>query len=762
MAYECQTFKKGQVLTHECMNKIDEWLAYICGREIVSGEVNADGELVLTTCDGTTLNVGKVVSPEGSSGKDGISPTVEITYLEGGQRITITDVNGPQSFDIMSGYTPVKGVDYYTDDDKHEFSEYIASELAKRGQLTPEYAHSEQWLKENGDTSKLYVLPDGMIWAHTYTTRIEPAYTNILDTVTLYENKRWSHSTKKYSDAAGHIATEKFPVKKGDIIRVNVPTQPILKREYTRAHYFDASGNYVSGHPDATPAYYTNVTEVNGVSSWEIGTVDDALTSIGGNVSYLAGADNIVNMMLIINVTNNVTITYDDYKDIIVTINEPIEMREVTDWRWVSTGHAFVPADYEDRIVELEEKSSEHESKIDNLEKAVVSGGFDENYTQAIERIRNWKYPVYEDASVFLLNENKPAPTATDKTTAGIYAKYDALMSANPEFIKRVEHTEKASDGTTPLYAYHFKEADPHNADPIWSETKPVILICSGVHPTEHAGVHSLYHALEEITTNPELRDLRRNIHFIVVPMINPSAFSDSEWGVRNPDGIQVHYNFEVDFKYPNDEGYVTHGNRNHGGETPLSIPETRFFDGLMSKYQRELACVVSCHNNDVDTHAGVGYIWCSCATHFMCNVGFRLIDKMSHAWRDKYGAETFDAGVKWANDFALNAAATGVPSVFDQRYVREQPDWDHRVGRASISGSGGTEYKQALKYGVHGINVEACARCMILDKDYNKTFTSNVITLGTETYVNFFRTFMAAYDPKDKKDYAPNLPWSN
>ena len=686
--------------------------------------------------------------------KQDMSRTVNATINE-----ALDEAKSSGEFDGREGYTPVKGVDYYTAQDKAEFSDFISSELAKRGQVTPEFGHSEEWLQANGDPSKLYVMPDGMIWANTYVTRVEPAYTNILDTVTLYENKRWSHSSKKYNDADGHLATDKFPVKKGDIIRINVPVTPVFKREYTRAHYFADSGNYVAGHVDATPAYYTNVTEVNGVSSWEIGTIDDAHTALGGNVSYLTGADDITNMILIINIGNNVAITPDDYKDLIVTINEPIEMREVTDWRWVSTGHAFVPADYDDRIAELEDQSSEHARKLDIMEK-VFGGEVDSSYDAAIERIKNWKYPVYEDAPVFLLDNAKPGLVASDKTTDAIYAKYDALMALNPGYITKVEWTETASDGTTPLYAYHLKEADPHNADRIWSETKPIILICSGVHPTEQAGVHSMYYALAEITNNPKLRDLRRNVHFIVVPMLNPSAFSDEEWNVRNPAGVQVHYNFEVDFNYPGGADYVELGERNHGGETPLSMPETRFFDSLMQQYRDNLACVVSCHNNDVDTMYGTGYIWCSCATHFMCNVGFRLIDKMSNAWRDKYGSR-FDSNVKWANQFALDASVTGTPSVFDPKYVRVQPDWDYRVGRAALSASGGTEYKQALKYGVHGINVEACARCMILDRDYNQQFTSNAITLGTETYINFFRTFMAVYDPKNKKDYASSLPWN-
>lgn len=379
-----------------------------------------------------------------------------------------------------------------------------------------------------------------------------------------------------------------------------------------------------------------------------------------------------------------------------------------------------------------------------------------ETYEQSLLRIKNWKYPIFEDAPVFLLKENKPAIAKEEQNTAAVYAKYDALMAQYPWFITK-EDLGLASDNETPLYAYHFKEPTPHYPSGTWSETKPVILICSGVHPTEQTGIHCMYHALEEITTNDELLDLRRNLHFIVMPVINPTGWFDSEWGVRNPDGIQVHYNFEVDFKYPEDAGYVEHGNRNHGGETPLSIPETIAFDNLMQEHKEHLACVLSCHNNDVDTRRGTDYVWCSCATHFMCNIGFRLADKMSAAWRKKYGTQ-FDEGLVWANEYALQKAAAG-SSIFNSEYVLARDPWDYRVGMASLSGSGGTEYKQALKYGVHGINVETCDRCLVLDRDWAKTRTENVVTVGTETYINFFRTYMAAYDPKNKKDYAPNLP---
>lgn len=36
---------------------------------------------------------------------DGVSPTVSIEKIDGGHRVTITDVNGPHSFDVSDGIT---------------------------------------------------------------------------------------------------------------------------------------------------------------------------------------------------------------------------------------------------------------------------------------------------------------------------------------------------------------------------------------------------------------------------------------------------------------------------------------------------------------------------------------------------------------------------------------------------------------------------------------------------------------------------------
>lgn len=66
---------------------------------------------------------------QGENGTDGVSPTIEVTAIDGGHRITITDVNGTREIDIMNGvdgYTPQKGVDYFTEDDISDIAKKAA------------------------------------------------------------------------------------------------------------------------------------------------------------------------------------------------------------------------------------------------------------------------------------------------------------------------------------------------------------------------------------------------------------------------------------------------------------------------------------------------------------------------------------------------------------------------------------------------------------------------------------------------------------
>lgn len=630
------------------------------------------------------------------------------------------------------GYTPERGTDYWTAEDvaaiNAESQAYIASELAKRGQLKPEFANNTE---ECTDTSKLYVLPDGYIYAYITTVtegETVPNFTNLMDDPGAYikDGYRYSNSSAAFKAQATDCAI---------VVPINAePSANLTLRvrgaqagaSYASSSYFGPTNQAFPNTQGGNAPVFT--TESNGDITI---TVKNAVASGTkyGVFHVKAGVD---------------------AENLIVTLNEEITYTTTeggVEYRWANTGHAFVPADYEDRIIKVEDAVAAHDDQIAALEQKVENIDADASVEAAYARIKNWNYPIYEDAPVFLLDTPKAAldaNTISAQPVAGIYAAYDALMELYPHHITR-EDCGLASDGATHIYAYHFKTpVTRDNQGNTAAERKPVILVCSGVHPLEQAGVYSLFNAMEEIATNPKLGDLRRNVHFIVVPMLNPTAVTDAEYHTRNPDGIQVHYNFEVE----HGSNGAVQGDQNYGGATPLSIPESQYFDALMAEYQDNLACVLSCHNFGQDNARGAGYIWWSCGTTFMVNLGIRFCEKMSDAWREKYGTE-FTEGVQWANDYAVaNWGGT------------EQPDWDLRVGWANLSGSGGSEYRQGMKYGAHGVNVEVCPLCMVLDRNATAYYSSNAMTWGTETYVNFFLTYMTAYDIKNKKDYAPNLPW--
>lgn len=117
-----------------------EQLAALKGKDGVSPTIsisNITGGYRLTIKDinGTQnidiMNGTNGESGDGSNGVDGFSPIVEVVPIDGGHRVSITDAEGIKYFDVMNGqdgYTPVKGTDYFTAEDV----EKIAEEAAKK------------------------------------------------------------------------------------------------------------------------------------------------------------------------------------------------------------------------------------------------------------------------------------------------------------------------------------------------------------------------------------------------------------------------------------------------------------------------------------------------------------------------------------------------------------------------------------------------------------------------------------------------------
>ena len=626
-------------------------------------------------------------------------------------------------------------------------------------QQTPAYPEGEtveeclEWLAENGDQSKMYLLPDGMLYAWILTEKevgSGPAYTNRLplatdtDRATIYGGDyngdgvndgyitgyRLS-SSGSVATLANACATGYIPVTENAVVRIKGVT-PIQASSDCYVITYDSANTKIahkplpkaSGNTDWSTNANTN-TQYKDYYNYTDGVITITLNSVFGTgfnaIRFSAG-----------------TIT----AETIVTVNEEIKegggTTVVTEYAWASTGRAFVPADYEGRIIDLEEQTAENTADIAKLLSGVVDIGDDLAY------IRQWDSPIYDKAPVWELKTEKVALTSADKTVAAVYAKYDALMAEHPDFITRTD-LGLCSDGVTHVYRYDFRERESrHQSGFEWSETKPKFIVVTGIH-REWNGIYSMYNALAEIAANSELAGLRRNVHFIVVPVLNPYSISGPYATVdhaANYNGVEIHRNFEVGFTVAGE------GTIHYSGETALSEVESQYLDDIL-KANTDAAYFLTCHSFDRDKTWGVGFLWGSSATKYMCNMAFRVIDKMGKAWHKKYGA-TWEEGIKAQNDYLLENIAT-----YPNATALE--DGDYRIGHAALTNTPGCEQRQATKYGIQATNFEVGETMFVLDET---SLSAKAVTHGAEAYVNFFLTAMGCYDYKDRKEYAPNLPW--
>ena len=239
-----------------------------------------------------------------------------------------------------------------------EIEEFIIAELAKRGQLKPEFANS---IEECTDTTKLYVLPDGMIYAYTLTETAIGGYTNLIDTADSdFKTSSRINDANAITSATNPngFVSPFIPAKSRQIIRIkgvgsdtSSNVSPLFK-----VAFYKEDGSFLAcvrlDDVGTGQVFVHNQVEISadGVYKYQLGKLSD------GSVS------NYDTTLAKIRVSGVAT---DGFDNIIVTLDEEISEPEIVkDWRWASTGHAFVPADYEDRIVALETEDEEIHEEI--------------------------------------------------------------------------------------------------------------------------------------------------------------------------------------------------------------------------------------------------------------------------------------------------------------------------------------------------------------------------------------------------------------
>lgn len=345
------------------------------GKDGKDGENGKDGTNGVDGEDG-------VDGKDGADGKDGVSATHSWT----GTTLTITSASGTSSADLKGadgkdgkdgkdgvdgkdgakgadGYTPVNGVDYNTPADKSEFSQYIASELAKRGQLKPEFANS---IEECTDTTKLYVLPDGYIYAYTKKT-VEvihnandgTGFKNVRPTASAGTTKD-DNNTKNGLFTTAPIAVDS---SWSDCIVTISGLEKLVPTFYGTlyVYFFDANGNYIAYLANNQLGLSTSAeVELTLPLSVDIATVTTKASQYWKQSGYIRVA---------VGVKLGAEITDADIAPLVINFER---LNTVEDkYGWYSTGHAFVPANYEDRIIALEEETIGLQTDIEQLKKAV-------------------------------------------------------------------------------------------------------------------------------------------------------------------------------------------------------------------------------------------------------------------------------------------------------------------------------------------------------------------------------------------------------
>lgn len=602
-----------------------------------------------------------------------------------------------------------------------------------------------EWLETNGDKTKVYVLPNGFFYEYKETI-VETdgvAYTNVLpsatdtDRKTIYNGIGYSNESTRLS-SSGSVSSASvtemrasgfISAKVGDVIRIkNYYAKSGVQSYVISYNSSNTKVNYQSFGANTSYETWYHSTQTTHPAWYSVDKDNEIVTIELTETNFGTGFDAIRFSGVITDET-------------IVTVNQEIKEGGGTSIveTWESTGQAFVPTDYDDEIARLTDTTDIHAKAIKELQENAINGtplGDDEK----LKRIREWDAPIYDALiPVFELSTEKNAMTNATNTPSNIYAMYDSLMAKYPRYITKTD-LGVCSDGVNHVYRYDFREPEPyHQSNMPWSETKTKAILVSGIH-YEWAGIYALYYALEEIAENPKLYDLRRNTHFIVIPVLNPYCTITSNYnasiGVLNANGVQIHRNFEVGFIYPGESGYQEFGTRNHGGTEPLSEMETQCLDNIF-KENTDSAFFLTCHNFDSPSETnGLGFIWSSSATKYMCNMGYRLVDKMTKAWLDKYGDELEDGIADYRTD-----------NVTDD-FIR--------FGHAHMSLTDGTETRQATKYGIQGNNVEICHIFYPhgTKASVEPALSSFTLSRGAETYINFLLTACGTYDYKDKEYY--------
>lgn len=251
----------------------------------------------------------------------------------------------------------------------------------------------------------------------------------------------------------------------------------------------------------------------------------------------------------------------------------------------------------------------------------------------------------YYNRSVYFAPEslprvfNSPETALIDSilTVANLYAKYDALVTAYPNYITKTLLGKDAS-GVHDVYKYEFKPEELSR--PSGTKVMPKIIITSGMHGFETLSINALCWFMEDICTdwqtNEALEYLRHNIHFVIMPLVNPWSYANQTR--VNANSVDINVNFDYNW-----DTYVSQNVKDpirstYKGSAPFSEVETQYLRNLLYANKDAVAYV------DYHTNAGSLDTYTNLMWHMTNHEDVQLlaknhIGKMTRKWQKEYPA---------------------------------------------------------------------------------------------------------------------------
>lgn len=186
---------------------------------------------------------------------------------------------------------------------------------------------------------------------------------------------------------------------------------------------------------------------------------------------------------------------------------------------------------------------------------------------------------------------------------------YDKYIGAHDDLVVTKKNLGKDESGTYDVWCYDFI---PYNA-------KKKVLLTSAMHTYELPASFGLARWVQEFMESEDavFAYLRQNVHFSIIPIVNPWGFNQNPKTYGNVNGVNPARNFndwtdawEEFPEYSPDPSASNYNEWNVKGDAPFSEAEVKILARFM-KNNTDADFYIDCHTGLGCSRASYGDVWC-------------------------------------------------------------------------------------------------------------------------------------------------------